>query len=305
MPDTNSNYPNWHNSVSGAVAGLGSRATVAPLDLLRIRRQLDRSVTYPRPSLWTSLKTIVRDEGGILALYRGGMAATYLWIGYATVQFSVYGTIKRELEMYMDKTNSRNSTVVAFISGGTAGLCATWATYPFDICRTTFAARGVQSAAETSSSSFRPPKSLLEFATTLYRQKGIKAFYAGSGPASIQIVPYMGINFAIYDTLTSGDRAMGLSAFAGTISGSVSKLIIYPIDTVKKRLQVQSVFGPSGDNYTGMINCVVKILKQEGFLAFYRGLIPSVLKTGIGTGLTFSLFRGTKNLLEAIHDGET
>ena len=112
----------------------------------------------------------------------------------------------------------------------------------------------------------------------------------------------MGLNFAIYDFLTSGDRNVGLSAYAGTISGSLSKVIVYPIDTVKKRLQGQAVFGPGGVAYDSMLDCFRKIARQEGYLGFYGGLLPSVLKTGIATGLSFSLFRGTKNFLENLDD---
>lgn len=310
MSDSAKEYPQWHNSAAGAVAGAGARLATAPLDLVRIRRQLDRSVTYPRPSLMSSFATIIRDEGGFFALFRGSLAATYLWVGYSTVQFGVYGHIKAWFESYDDPTRP-HPTIVAFLSGGSAGLCATVATYPFDICRTTFAARGMTPTSSIQSSfadpnlspaAFRPPKSLHEFAMSLYRQKGLRAFYAGCFPASIQIIPYMGLNFAIYDYATSGDRAIGISAYAGTISGSVSKIIVYPIDTVKKRIQAQAVFGPVGDIYFGMVDCFAKIWRNEGYRGFYRGLLPSVLKTGIATGLSFSLYRGTKNFLEELHD---
>ena len=114
----------------------------------------------------------------------------------------------------------------------------------------------------------------------------------------------MGLNFAIYDALTSGDRDIGVSGYAGTISGPVSKILVYPIDTIKKRLQAQAVFGPTrlGDDvYNGLWDCLRTIWRNEGALGFYRGLFPSVLKTGIATGLSFSLYRGTKNFLEGIH----
>jgi solute carrier family 25 thiamine pyrophosphate transporter 19 len=295
-------YPPWQNGIAGAVAGAGARLATAPLDMVRIRRQLDRSVTYPRPSLWSSVVTIVKDEGGVLALFRGSVAATYLWVGYSSVQFAVYGSIRGWMEAH-DDPNHPHPTLVAFLSGGSAGVCATLSTYPFDICRTTFAARGpALHSLKEPPGTFQPPKSLYDFSISLYRRKGLSAFYAGSGPASIQIMPYMGLNFAIYDRLTKGDRGVGMSAYAGTISGSVSKIIVYPMDTIKKRIQAQAVFGPYGDTYEGMVDCFLKILRNEGYKSFYRGLVPSVLKTGIAAGLSFSLYRGTKNYLEARHD---
>jgi solute carrier family 25 thiamine pyrophosphate transporter 19 len=339
-------YPQWHNIISGGVAGACARLLIAPLDLVRIRAQLERRDIYPRPSILSRLKHVYKVEGGIKALFRGNLAASYLWIGYTTVQFSVYGTIKETLEdireekeedflmqqQQQQQVQSRrqqltnllvNPTIVAFISGAGAGVCATIATYPFDITRTVFAARGAvtQKASTTTttpsfSSSFRPPSSIAESAKSMYQKRGIKGFYAGAIPALISIVPYMGLNFAIYDFLiTKGEennnsksKSIGLSGYAGSISGAVSKIIVYPLDTVKKRIQIQSVYGSTasgtgvGLHYNGMWDCLATTIRTEGIQGLYRGLFPSVLKTTLGSGLTFTFFRTTKNLLENIHD---
>jgi len=352
-------YPQWHNAIAGGVAGAGARLATAPLDLIRIRRQLEREVTYPRPSLLQGLKQIYRDEGGLSALFRGNMAATYLWVGYSMAQFAVYSRLKHYLEgkdhiedhfSKIDSTNSTttttttnsqfelprvpswissNPTAVAFLAGAGAGICATVSTYPFDICRTVFAARGVNIPAPAPASStpeagiamgsasthatakpppvtFEPPKSVMECASRMYQQRGPAAFFAGIRPAVVQIIPYMGLNFAIYDSLTRGDRSIGLSAYAGSISGGFSKMVVYPMDTVKKRLQAQSVFGPQinscGRYYTGLWHCLTTMIQKEGVASLYRGIVPSVLKTTIGSSLSFSFFRMTKNGLEEIHD---
>ena len=169
-----------------------------------------------------------------------------------------------------------------------------------------------QSTATTSSSQsstmtntnqkhrFRPPKSTLEFATNLYEHRGWRGFFAGCSPTIIQIIPYMGCSFAIYDALTRGDRGVGTSAYAGSIAGAVSKALVYPMDTVKKRLQAQAFFGSHG--YSDITDCVTTIYRAEGPMAFYNGLVPSVLKTALAAGLSFAFFRSTKNLLESIHD---
>ncbi|GAX17456.1 solute carrier family 25 (mitochondrial thiamine pyrophosphate transporter), member 19 [Fistulifera solaris] len=301
---TTLSHPSWHNAVAGGVAGAGSRMATAPLDLIRIRRQLTPATLYPSESLWQSWVNIVQNEGGISALFRGNLAAVYLWIGYAAVQFSVYGRTKEQVQSVL------SSTASAFVSGAVAGTFATLATYPFDVCRTTFAARGivpqVQSLPFGSMAEPHfgppvnlPPKTLRQFVVQLYQQKGIRGFYAGVNPAVVQIIPYMGLNFGIYDTLTRGDKSVGLSAYAGSIAGAMSKLLIYPVDTVKRRLQHQAFY--SGDivsPYKGMMDCVTRIAREEGFCSFYRGVVPSVLKTTIASSLSFSLFRFSKNVLE-------
>jgi solute carrier family 25 (mitochondrial thiamine pyrophosphate transporter), member 19 len=217
--------------------------------------------------MWQDLVHVVQKEGGIPALFRGNTAAIGLWVSYSAVQFSVYGTSKEYFQMLFPEESQR--TVVAFGAGATAGVLATICTYPLDLCRTIFAAKGaivsnVDSPASngegqhvtssktgnntpTSSSnkpkqqqqqpqnpkhsSFRPPKSTIEFATNLYKLQGWKGFFAGSAPTLLQIVPYMGGSFAIYDAITAGDRGVSLSAYAGSIAGAVSKGLVYPMDT--------------------------------------------------------------------------
>jgi solute carrier family 25 thiamine pyrophosphate transporter 19 len=332
-------YPVWHNAVAGGVAGAGSRMVTAPLDLIRIRRQLTPRTTYPSESMVQTWRKIVQNEGGIAALFRGNVPAIFLWVGYSAIQFSLYNRTKEAITSSQDP-EGKYPTTTAFIAGATAGLFATTATYPFDVCRTTFAARGLMvealprlhvapfsslvepqynthnrhfasgrlasstvASASASALTNSPPKTIVEFAGQLYRQKGIMGFYAGSTPAVIQIIPYMGLSFAIYDSLTRGDRRVGLSAFAGSISGAVSKIIIYPVDTVKRRLQAQAFFEASGQPYAGMVDCMKTIARKEGISSFYRGVVPSVLKTTISTGLAFSFYRFAKNSLELLHDG--
>lgn len=305
---TDKSHPSWHNAVAGGVAGAGSRMATAPLDLIRIRRQLAPATLYPSESVWQSWLNIVRNEGGVSALFRGNLAAVYLWVGYAAVQFSVYSRAKEHCLPIV------SPTAAAFASGAVAGTFATLATYPFDVCRTTFAARGIQEVpsipfgsmaephfGQTQANS--PPKTVRQFVVQLYRQKGIQGFYAGVNPAVVQIIPYMGLNFGIYDTLTRGDKSVGLSAYAGSIAGAISKLLVYPIDTVKRRLQGQAFFScDTASPYKGMRDCVTRIAKEEGLVSFYRGVVPSVLKTTIASSLSFSLFRFSKNALERIHD---
>mmetsp|Transcript_6548 Transcript_6548/g.12316 ORF Transcript_6548/g.12316 Transcript_6548/m.12316 type:complete len:153 (+) Transcript_6548:220-678(+) len=140
----------------------------------------------------------------------------------------------------------------------------------------------------------------------------LKTLFAGSGPAVLGIVPYMGLNFALYDYLVrKGDRVNVRDAgAAGAISGGVSKFVVYPLDTIKKRLQAQAfeTFWGSGikrstsAHYKNMVDCGLSIFREEGVGAFYRGLVPTVMKTMMATSLTFAIFQLTKNTLQTMHD---
>ena len=138
----------------------------------------------------------------------------------------------------------------------------------------------------------------------MYRREGIRGFYAGVGPAAIQIVPYMGINFALYDyfTRTFDSKSVGGAGLAGTIAGGTSKFLVYPMDTIKKRLQAQATIGLNHRRYQNMADCAATMLREEGLASFYRGLAPTVLKSCAATGLTFAFYTFTKNVLESTHD---
>ena len=388
-------YPHWHDIIAGAAAGLGARAITAPLDLLKIRRQLapplsSSSTSYKnlqsvaasnnaKPTSFVGgelriiddIIAIATKEGGIRSLFRGNVAASYLWMGYSVSQFWIYGQTSEYLQKQCNVIQSNNnleynmstSGAISFTSGAIAGVCATIITYPFDLCRTIFAARGIfpipasnvtwskhtTELATLRHQQFvhrRPPRTMQEFAREMYERKGLRGFYAGSLPGLLQIVPYMGINFAVHDVLIllsgrSSDSAV--SGIAGMGAGVISKLLVYPLDTVKKRLQAQAFWGSkpktSSTNYKaanhtnrrassthtralhkngtmkhnagggpivydGMIDCFRQIAKREGMAAFYKGLVPSLLKSSASTGASFWLFTLTRNTLRSIHDSD-
>lgn len=313
MTESKAPYPGWHDFVAGAVAGAGARVLTHPLDLIRIRRQLAATWTShhsPTASttIWQDFVGVVQNEGGIRGLFRGTVAGLNLWVSYTAVQFYAYGFTKKYFETSVFPDNN-SPTLVAFCSGASAGVTATVTTYPLDLCRTIFAAKGASSAIATgggveTSSSSKAPKNTREFATYLYQRRGWRGFYAGCAPTVVQVVPYLGCSFAIYDGLTRGDRNVGLSAYAGSIAGATSKTLVYPMDTVKKRMQSQAFFGNPQQQrqYASILDCVTTIYRVEGPSAFYNGLVPSVLKTALAAGFSFAFFRSTKNLLESIHD---
>ena len=75
------------------------------------------------------------------------------------------------------------------------------------------------------------------------RSEGPAGFFRGCSAAVGQIVPYMGLFFASYETLKTplADYSLGVGsgdAVAGIIASVASKTAVFPLDTVRKRLQV-------------------------------------------------------------------
>lgn len=74
---------------------------------------------------------------------------------------------------------------------------------------------------------------------------------------------------------------LGLSIAGGTGS-FVSQCIVYPIKTVKSRMIMSgqvSACGSSTQAYGGITDVFVKTLKNEGIKGFYKGFLPSLIKT--------------------------
>ncbi|KAJ3467470.1 hypothetical protein MRS44_005034 [Fusarium solani] len=63
---------------------------------------------------------------------------------------------------------------------------------------------------------------------------------------------------------------------AGAIAGVSEILVMYPLDVVKTRVQLQTN-AAGADAYNGMLDCFRKIIKQEGFSRLYRGISAPIL----------------------------
>jgi len=78
-----------------------------------------------------------------------------------------------------------------------------------------------------------------------------------------------------------GDPVSFMKDFlAGGISAAISKTAVAPIERVKLLLQVQYASKQIAvdQRYKGMVDCFVRIPKEQGFLAFWRGNLANVIR---------------------------
>ncbi|KAI9801005.1 MAG: Mitochondrial 2-oxodicarboxylate carrier 2 [Sarcosagium campestre] len=64
---------------------------------------------------------------------------------------------------------------------------------------------------------------------------------------------------------------------AGAVAGVSEILVMYPLDVVKTRVQLQQGKGAGEEGYNGMVDCFRKIIKNEGFSRLYRGISAPIL----------------------------
>lgn len=74
------------------------------------------------------------------------------------------------------------------------------------------------------------------------------------------------------------------SAVSGTIGSVIAEAALFPLDTIKLRVQTQSA-----DDAIGWLGMVVKVLSDEGISGFYKGLSGSFVKETLHS-MSFWLF---------------
>ncbi|KAL8207023.1 UNVERIFIED_CONTAM: hypothetical protein K2H54_040130 [Gekko kuhli] len=74
--------------------------------------------------------------------------------------------------------------------------------------------------------------------------------------------------------------AFGKDLMAGGVAAAVSKTTVAPVERVKLLLQVQASSKQirADQQYKGMIDCFVRIPREQGFLSFWRGNLANVIR---------------------------
>lgn len=280
------------------------RFIIAPLDVVKIRLQLQHySPSDPlaplrnapaRRSTVATLKYIVRHEG-VTGLWKGNVPAEIMYLFYGAAQFTAYRATTVFLQTALP--TRLPDAAESFIAGAASGAAATTITYPLDLLRTRFAAQG----------NSKVYSSLLGAVAEIQRDEGIKGFFRGIGPGVGQIVPFMGIFFVTYEGLRvrladynmpwgSGDATSGMAASV------VAKTAVFPLDLVRKRIQVQ---GPTRNRYatsdmpvyTGALKGLRSIFAAEGVRGLYRGLPVSLIKSAPASAVTLWTYERALNLM--------
>lgn len=286
-----------HFTVAGATSGVIARVVGQPLDVLKIRFQLQtvQDGKLPYVGIFKSAKTIVKQEG-LSALWKGHVPAQILSVLFGAIQFTTYETSHTYINKIFPQCahSNRLKTGIEFVCGGMAGIGSTLACQPVDVLRTRL-------VAQKKSTVYR---GLFHAITSMFKENGIRTFYKGIVPTLCMIFPNTGLHFAFYGTFkrawiyfsvndTENKRLMRLTC--GGLSGLCSKLMLLPLDVVKKRLQVQGLTGYA--EYNGMVHCFRTVVQLDGIVALYRGASPSVWKATIVSGVTFFTYEQTCDMI--------
>ncbi|XP_035031435.1 calcium-binding mitochondrial carrier protein Aralar1 isoform X2 [Hippoglossus stenolepis] len=279
----------------GSIAGATGATAVYPIDLVKTRMQNQRSTgsfvgELMYKNSFDCAKKVLRYEG-VFGFYRGLLPQL---IGVAPEK-----AIKLTMNDFVrDKFTTQDGTIplpAEILAGGCAGGSQVIFTNPLEIVKIR-----LQVAGEITTG---PRVSALN----VVRDLGFFGLYKGAKACFLRDIPFSAIYFPVYahnkKMLADEDGRLGALQLlsAGAIAGVPAASLVTPADVIKTRLQVAARAGQT--SYNGVIDCFRKILKEEGFRAFWKGAGARVLRSSPQFGVTLVTYELLQRWLDVDFGG--
>lgn len=179
------------------------------------------------------------SEGGVGGMWRGNGINVIKIAPESAIKFAAYEQVKRLIKG--DVRHQPLEIHERFIAGATAGAISQTIIYPLEVLKTRLALR------KTGQYS-----GIADAASKIYVREGLRCFYKGYIPNILGIIPYAGIDLAVYETLKkkyisryeaqNGQPGMLLLLACGSASCTLGQVCSYPLALVRTRLQAQGTY---------------------------------------------------------------
>jgi solute carrier family 25 citrate transporter 1 len=130
--------------------------------------------------------------------------------------------------------------------------------------------------------------------------EGVGGVYQGAAATAMKQGSNQGLRFMWFNeykriVTNDGEKAMTplLGLFGGMSAGCFSTMGNNPFDVVKTRMQ-----GTKASQYKNTLDCFKQIINNEGFGAFYAGVVPRLGRVVPGQGIIFMSFETIQKTLE-------
>uniref|UniRef100_K7FZ02 Solute carrier family 25 member 23 n=1 Tax=Pelodiscus sinensis TaxID=13735 RepID=K7FZ02_PELSI len=272
----------WKQLLAGAMAGAVSRTGTAPLDRLKVFMQSQAPLNADSPPHPTP-KTVPLDysfcplEGG------AGTANWKMPSGHRRLIYCFSSQIKRGIRGQQETLRVQER----FVAGSLAGATAQTIIYPMEVLKTRLTLRKTGQYA-----------GMADCAKKILRKEGLRAFYKGYLPNVLGIIPYAGIDLAIYETLKNmwlqkysshtADPGILVLLACGTVSSTCGQIASYPLALVRTRMQAQASI--EGAPQPTMLGLFRHILSREGVLGLYRGIAPNFMKVIPAVSISYVVY---------------
>ncbi|XP_037923207.1 putative tricarboxylate transport protein, mitochondrial [Hermetia illucens] len=268
--------------VAGGITGGIEICITFPTEYVKTQLQLDEKGGAKK---YTGIADCVKKtvkSNGFFGLYRGLSVLLYGSIPKSAVRFGAFETLKGR----MADSKGQLSTSGKLLSGLGAGVCeAIFAVTPMETIKVKFI---------NDQRSANPQyKGFFHGVRTIVKQEGFSGIYKGVTATILKQGSNQAIRFYVMESLKDlykGDDPnknvpkVVVGAF-GAVAGAASVFGNTPIDVVKTRMQ-----GLEAAKYKNTMDCALKIWKNEGPFAFYKGTVPRLSRVCLDVAITFMIY---------------
>ncbi len=132
-----------------------------------------------------------------------------------------------------------------------------------------------------------------------------RGLYRGEAVTVLREAQAYGVWFLAFEWMMNADAARNgvarkdtpayKTALYGGLAGEALWLASYPLDVVKSKMQTDG-FG-ARQRYRTMRDCFAQTWRAEGFMGFWRGLGPTLLRAMPVSAGTFAVVEATRNAI--------
>ncbi|XP_014274599.1 mitochondrial 2-oxoglutarate/malate carrier protein [Halyomorpha halys] len=288
--------PNYMKFVIGGCAGMSGTMFVQPLDLVKNRMQLSGIGTAKKEytSSFNAIAKIFRNEG-LFAFYNGLSAGLLRQATYSSTRLGVYTWLFTKF--------SNDGTPPSFLVkagiGSLAGICGAFVGTPAEVALIRMTADGKLPPAER-----RNYTNVFTALARITREEGFLTLWRGVIPTMGRSVVVNSVQLATYSQAKELLEKTGyftegiLLHFCGSmISGFFTTVASLPVDIAKTRIQNMKIIDGKPE-FSGTFDVFVKLVKNEGIFALWKGFTPYYARIGPHTVLTFIFLEQYTNLFK-------
>ncbi|XP_075294815.1 solute carrier family 25 member 36 [Opisthocomus hoazin] len=243
--------------------------------------------TSPSPGVLKLLRAILEKEG-MRSLFRG-LGPNLVGVAPSrAIYFAAYSGVKERLNAVLVPESKK----VHMLSAACAGITSSTLTNPIWLVKTRMQLEA-RAKGEMASNA-------LQCAVHVYRTEGLRGFYRGITASYVGVSETI-IHFVIYEALKQQLRNshhslsppltlspnshdfFGLMG-AAAVSKTCASCIAYPHEVIRTRLREE------GSRYRSFIQTLQLVVREEGPLALYRGLLAHLIRQIPNTAIMMATY---------------
>jgi len=293
--------PVWANFLCGGAAACWAEVMTIPLDTCKVRLQiqgegLKAGAAKKYNNMFHAFGVIIGEEGP-LALWKGLVPGLLRQSIFATLRIGLYQPV-RDFYHPQGGDPPLYKKIAAGLTTGTIGISIA---SPTDLVKIR-QAEGKKKPGEA-----RRYNGTIDAFTKIYKNEGVKGFWKGVGPNIVRNSIINAAELATYDQVKQTilnnkwlQDGVPCHLLCGTTAGFVATCVGSPADVLKTRIMNQVIQPDGSKQYKNAFDCIGKVMKNEGFGAFYKGFWPNFARIGTWNIVMFLTFEQLKKQVAAM-----